>query len=52
MPGNAITRKTDEVEKLIFSGVSTENTITVMILTFMFAQICLGKQCRPRSDCF
>ena len=29
MPGNATTRKIDEVENLAFSGVSTENTLGV-----------------------
>ena len=32
MPGNANTRKTDEVENLKFSGVSTENTIRCNLL--------------------
>ena len=32
MPGNANTRKIDEVENLEFSGVSTENTIWCNLL--------------------
>ena len=32
MPGNANTKKTDEVENLKFSGVSTENTIWCNLL--------------------
>ena len=32
MPGNANTRKIDEVENLKFSGVRTENTIECNLL--------------------
>ena len=31
MPGNANTRKIDEVENLKFSGVSTENTAIIYV---------------------